>query len=190
MTDTNVRAAVAALAAERILVLDGPLGTEIQKLGLSDEQFRGERFADHAHDLSGNNELVALTQPDALRTIHLRYCEAGADIIETNTFSATRIAQADYGMTEVVRDLNIAAARIAREAVEEAHGTDGRRRFVAGAVGPTNVTLSISPRVEDPGYRAVTFNELADAYQQQIEALVEGGVVQLERHCSTEDLQL
>ncbi|NQY56421.1 MAG: methionine synthase [Ilumatobacteraceae bacterium] len=176
MTDTNVRAAVAALAAERILVLDGPLGTEIQKLGLSDEQFRGERFADHAHDLSGNNELVALTQPDALRTIHLRYCEAGADIIETNTFSATRIAQADYGMTEVVRDLNIAAARIAREAVEEAHGTDGRRRFVAGAVGPTNVTLSISPRVEDPGYRAVTFNELADAYQQQIEALVEGGV--------------
>ena len=119
MTDTNVRAAVAALAAERILVLDGPLGTEIQKLGLSDEQFRGERFADHAHDLSGNNELVALTQPDALRTIHLRYCEAGADIIETNTFNGQSISQSDYGLEHYAFELNKQAAILARRATDK-----------------------------------------------------------------------
>ncbi len=168
--------AIRALAAERIVMLDGAMGTEIQRLGLSDADLRGERFADHARDLSGNNELLVLTQPDAMRDIHVRNCDAGADIIETNTFSATRIAQADYGTTELVRELNVAAAQLAREAIDDAHGRDGRRRFVAGAVGPTNVTLSISPRVEDPGYRAVSFAELADAYQEQIEALAEGGV--------------
>ena len=117
-----------------------------------------------------------LTQPDAMRAIHLDYLLAGADIVETNTFSSTRIAQGDYATTDVIHDMNVAAARVAREAAEEAHGRDGRPRFVAGAVGPTNMTLSISPRVEDPGYRSITFAGLAAAYEEQIDALIEGGV--------------
>ncbi len=152
------------------------MGTEIQSLGLSDEAFRGDRFCDHGCDLAGNNELLTLTQPDAMREIHLRYFLAGADIAETNTFSANRVSQGDYDTVGQVVELNEAAARLAREAAEEAHGIDGRRRFVAGAVGPTNMTLSLSPKVEDPGYRAITFGALADAYQEQIEALIRGGV--------------
>ena len=167
---------IAQLARERIVVLDGAMGTEIQTLGLSDEAFRGDRFCDHGCDLAGNNELLTLTQADAMRDIHLRYFLAGADIAETNTFSANRVSQGDYGTVDQVIELNEAAARLAREAAEEAQGADGRRRFVAGAVGPTNMTLSLSPKVEDPGYRAITFGALADAYQEQIEALLRGGV--------------
>ncbi len=167
---------IAELARERIVVLDGAMGTEIQTLGLSDEAFRGDRFCDHGCDLAGNNELLTLTQPDAMREIHLRYFLAGADIVETNTFSANRVSQGDYDTVDQVVELNEVAARLAREAAEEAHGIDGRRRFVAGAVGPTNMTLSLSPKVEDPGYRAITFGALADAYQEQIEALLRGGV--------------
>ena len=167
---------IASLARERIVVLDGAMGTEIQTLGLSDDEFRGDRFCDHGCDLAGNNELLTLTQPDAMRAIHLRYLLAGADIVETNTFSANRVSQGDYGTVEQVVELNEVAARLAREAAEEAQGIDGRRRFVAGAVGPTNMTLSLSPKVEDPGYRAITFTGLADAYQEQIEALLRGGV--------------
>ncbi len=167
---------IAQLARERIVVLDGAMGTEIQTLGLSDEAFRGDRFCDHGCDLAGNSELLTLTQPDAMRDIHLRYLLAGADIVETNTFSANRVSQSDYGTIDQVVELNEVAARLAREAAEEAQGRDGRRRFVAGAVGPTNVTLSLSPKVEDPGYRATTFSALADAYQEQVEALLRGGV--------------
>ena len=167
---------IARLARERIVVLDGAMGTEIQTLGLSDDAFRGDRFCDHGCDLAGNNELLTLTQPDAMRAIHLRYLLAGADIVETNTFSANRVSQGDYGTVDQVVELNEVAARLAREAAEEAEGIDGRRRFVAGAVGPTNMTLSLSPKVEDPGYRAITFTGLADAYQEQIEALLRGGV--------------
>ena len=167
---------IAQLARERIVVLDGAMGTEIQTLGLSDEAFRGDRFCDHGCDLAGNNELLTLTQPDAMRDIHLRYFLAGADIAETNTFSANRVSQGDYDTVDQVVELNEVAARLAREAAEEAQGVDGRRRFVAGAVGPTNMTLSLSPKVEDPGYRAITFGALADAYQEQIEALLRGGV--------------
>ncbi len=167
---------IAQLAHERIVVLDGAMGTEIQTLGLSDEAFRGDRFCDHGCDLAGNNELLTITQPDAMREIHLRYFLAGADIAETNTFSANRVSQGDYDTVDQVAELNEVAARLAREAAEEAQGIDGRRRFVAGAVGPTNVTLSLSPKVEDPGYRSITFGALADAYQEQIEALLRGGV--------------
>jgi 5-methyltetrahydrofolate--homocysteine methyltransferase len=167
---------IAELARERIVVLDGAMGTEIQTLGLSDDAFRGDRFCDHGCDLAGNNELLTLTQPDAMRDIHLRYFLAGADIAETNTFSANRVSQGDYDTVDQVVELNEVAARLAREAAEEAQGIDGRRRFVAGAVGPTNMTLSLSPKVEDPGYRAITFGALADAYQEQIEALIRGGV--------------
>ena len=167
---------IAQIARERIVVLDGAMGTEIQNLKLSDEAFRGDRFCDHGCDVAGNNELLTLTQPDAMRQIHLDYFLAGADIVETNTFSANRVSQNDYDTVDQVVELNEVAARLAREAAEEAQGIDGHQRFVAGAVGPTNMTLSLSPKVEDPGYRAITFGALADAYQQQIEALLRGGV--------------
>jgi 5-methyltetrahydrofolate--homocysteine methyltransferase len=173
---TSTADALRALAAERILVLDGAMGTEIQGLGLGEHDIRADRFAHHACDLLGNNDLLVLTQPDAMRDIHLRYLLAGADIVETNTFSANRVSQGDYGTVEVVTELNVAAATLAREAAAEASGRDGRRRFVAGAVGPTNVTLSISPRVDDPGFRAISFADLAAAYREQIDALVAGGV--------------
>src|SRR5215216_6018705 len=162
-------------AAERILVLDGAMGTEIQALRLSEADFRGERFAAHGHDLKGNNDLLILTQPDAIREIHLHYFRAGADIVETNTFSGTSIAQADYGLEAIVYELNREGARLAREAAVAAEKEDGRRRFVAGAVGPTNRTLSISPDVNNPGYRAVTFDQVRDAYAEQVRGLVDGG---------------
>ncbi len=175
MTRSHADHPVAQLARERILVLDGAMGTEIQMLGLTDEQFRGDRFCDHGSDLSGNSELLSLTQADAVRDIHLRYLLAGADIVETNTFSANRVSQNDYDTVALVAELNRESVRLAREAAEEAHGRDGRRRFVAGAVGPTNMTLSLSPKVEDPGYRAITFTALADAYREQIDALIAAG---------------
>src|SRR5918997_2594643 len=167
--------ALRKLAEKRILVLDGAMGTEIQALKLSEEDFRGARFEDHTHDLRGNNDLLILTQPDAIRDIHLKYFRAGADIVETNTFSGTSIAQADYGLEAIVYDLNREGARLAREAAVLAHKEDGRRRFVAGAVGPTNRTLSISPDVNHPGYRAVSFDQVREAYAEQVRGLVDGG---------------
>jgi 5-methyltetrahydrofolate--homocysteine methyltransferase len=176
MSDTtDTASALRAAARERILVMDGAMGTEIQNLKLTEEDFRGERFRDHAHDQKGNNDLLILTQPEAVRDIHLAYFLAGADIVETNTFSSTSIAQADYGMEAAVHDLNVEGARIAREAADMAEAKDGRRRFVAGAIGPTNRTLSISPDVNDPGFRAVTFDEVKDAYAEQVRGLIEGG---------------
>src|SRR4051812_3265522 len=171
----EVLKALRQAAAERILVLDGAMGTEIQNLKLSEADFRGERFRGHNHDLRGNNDLLILTQPDAIRETHLHYFRAGADIVETNTFSGTSIAQADYGLAAIVYELNREGARLAREAALAAEKEDGRRRFVAGAVGPTNRTLSISPDVNNPGYRAVTFDQVRDAYAEQVRGLVDGG---------------
>jgi 5-methyltetrahydrofolate--homocysteine methyltransferase len=175
LPETDTAAHLRELARARILVLDGAMGTMIQTHRFSEAQFRGDRFKDWRRDLRGNNDLLALTQPDAIRAIHLAYAEAGADILETNTFSSTRIAQTDYGMEELVPELNRAAARLCRQAVEEAQAKDGRRRFVAGAMGPTNRTASISPDVNNPGFRAVSFDELRAAYAEAAEALIEGG---------------
>jgi 5-methyltetrahydrofolate--homocysteine methyltransferase len=175
LPETDTAARLRELARARILVLDGAMGTMIQTHRFSEAQFRGDRFKDWRRDLRGNNDLLALTQPDAIRAIHLAYAEAGADILETNTFSSTRIAQTDYGMEELVPELNRAAARLCRQAVEEAQAKDGRRRFVAGAMGPTNRTASISPDVNNPGFRAVSFDELRAAYAEAAEALIEGG---------------
>ncbi|NNM72389.1 methionine synthase [Enterovirga aerilata] len=171
----DIAQAIRDAARERILVLDGAMGTEIQALKLSEGDFRGERFRDHPHDQKGNNDLLILTQPDAVRDIHLAYFLAGADIVETNTFSSTRIAQADYGLESAVHDLNVEGARLARQAADLAQAKDGRRRFVAGALGPTNRTLSISPDVNNPGFRAVTFDEVREAYEEQVRGLIEGG---------------
>ena len=162
-------------ARERILVLDGAMGTQIQNLKLSEADFRGERFKGFNHDLKGNNDIIALTQAEALRDIHLAYFRAGADIVETNTFSGTSIAQADYGMEAYVYELNVACSRIAREAAVIAQKEDGRRRFVAGAIGPTNRTLSISPDVNNPGFRAVSFDQVRDSYAEQVRGLIDGG---------------
>ncbi|MFG1247341.1 methionine synthase [Xanthobacter flavus] len=171
----TIFADLAKAAAERILVLDGAMGTMIQQLKLDEAGYRGERFKDWPRDVKGNNDLLSLTQPDAVRAIHLEYFRAGADMVETNTFSGTSIAQADYGMEEIVYELNFESAKLAREAADIAQKEDGRRRFVAGAFGPTNRTASISPDVNDPGFRAVTFDELADAYFEQARGLVDGG---------------
>ncbi|QEL26819.1 methionine synthase [Bosea sp. F3-2] len=162
-------------ASERILVLDGAMGTQIQNLRLSEADFRGERFKGFNHDLKGNNDIIALTQPEALRDIHLAYFRAGADIVETNTFSGTSIAQADYGMEALVYELNVECSRIAREAASIAQKEDGRRRYVAGAIGPTNRTLSISPDVNNPGFRAVTFDQVRESYAEQVRGLIDGG---------------
>ncbi|MGA3303785.1 MAG: methionine synthase [Methylovirgula sp.] len=162
-------------AQKRILVLDGAMGTMIQTHKFSEADFRGERFKDWPRDLRGNNDLLVLTQPDTIQAIHLAYAQAGADIVATNTFSSTRIAQADYGMEELVPELNREAARLCRAAADEAQAQDGRRRYVAGALGPTNKTASISPNVSDPGFRAVSFDELRLAYAEAAEALIEGG---------------
>jgi 5-methyltetrahydrofolate--homocysteine methyltransferase len=160
---------------EKILVLDGAMGTMIQQRKFSEADFRGERFADWPRDLRGNNDLLILTQPDAIRQIHLAYFQAGADIVETNTFSCTTIAQADYGMESLARELNVEGARLAMEAAIEAEKRDGKPRFVAGALGPTNRTASISPDVSNPGFRAVTFDELRVAYKEAASGLIEGG---------------
>jgi len=162
-------------ASKRILVLDGAMGTELQRSRFSEEDFRGERFKEWKQDVKGNNDLLILTQPDAVFNVHLDYFRAGADIVETNTFSGTSIAQADYGMEAIVYELNYEGARIAREAALTVQKEDGRRRFVAGAIGPTNRTLSISPDVNNPGYRAVTFDQVQDAYAEQVRGLVDGG---------------
>jgi 5-methyltetrahydrofolate--homocysteine methyltransferase len=164
------------LAAERILVLDGAMGTMIQALGLDERGYRGARFDAWNREVRGNNDLLNLSRPDAVRTIHLAYFRAGADIVSTNTFSSTRIAQADYGMAEIAYELNAEGARLAREAAVIAQEEDGRARFVAGAIGPTNRTASISPDVSNPGFRAITFDALRLAYGEQIRGLLAGGV--------------
>jgi 5-methyltetrahydrofolate--homocysteine methyltransferase len=157
----------------RILVLDGAMGTMLQRHNFSEEDFRGERFKDFPHPLKGNNDLLSLTQPEAVKYVHRQYFAAGADIVETNTFSGTTIGMADYHMEDLVYELNYESAKIAREAADEF--TD-RPRFVAGSIGPTNRTASMSPDVNDPGFRAVTFDDLRIAYKEQVKALIDGGV--------------
>ena len=166
--------ALAGLLGQRILILDGAMGTMIQRHKLSEADFRGERFKDHTKDLKGNNDLLQLTRPDVIRQIHEQYLAAGADIIETNTFGATSVAQDDYGLVHVARDLNVAAARLARKACDR-YSTPEKPRFVAGALGPTPRTASISPDVNDPAARNVTFDELRAAYFEQASGLLEGG---------------
>ena len=172
----DVRAALTNAAAERILVLDGAMGTMIQAFGLDEAGYRGARFDAWNREVRGNNDLLNLSKPDAIRDIHLAYFRAGADIVSTNTFSSTRIAQADYGLEEFAYELNAAGARLARAAAAIAQQEDGRRRFVAGALGPTNRTASISPDVANPGFRAVSFDDLAAAYAEQARGLIDGGV--------------
>jgi 5-methyltetrahydrofolate--homocysteine methyltransferase len=167
-------------ADKRILILDGAMGTQIQQLGLGEDDYTGHGSGHvcrhHSeHPQTGNNDLLILTQPDAVEDIHYRYAIAGADIVETNTFSATTIAQADYGMQQAVHDLNVEGARVVRRALDRATAQDGRPRFVAGAIGPTNRTASMSPDVNDPGYRAVSFDDLRVAYLQQANGLIAGG---------------
>jgi 5-methyltetrahydrofolate--homocysteine methyltransferase len=175
LTGDETRAALQFAARERILVLDGAMGTMIQQHKFGEAEFRGARFADWPRDLRGNNDLLSLTQSNAIKAIHLAYFEAGADIVETNTFNSTRISQADYGMEALVAELNFTAARLAREAADEAQRKDGKRRFVAGALGPTNRTASISPDVNNPGFRAVSFDDLRQAYAEAAVALTEAG---------------
>ncbi|MDB5588514.1 MAG: metH [Devosia sp.] len=171
----EILAALTAAARERILILDGAMGTMIQRLGYTEDNFRGDRFKDWQKPLQGNNDLLILTEPKALEDIHYAYAKAGADIVETNTFSGTSIAQADYGMEAVVYELNFEGARIVRRALDRATAEDGVRRFVAGALGPTNRTASISPDVNNPGFRAVSFDELRIAYSEQVRGLIDGG---------------
>ncbi|HYC40569.1 MAG TPA: homocysteine S-methyltransferase family protein [Chitinophagaceae bacterium] len=165
---------------ERILIIDGAMGTMIQRYRLGEADYRGDRFRDWPSDLKGNNDLLCLTRPDVIKEIHLQYLEAGADIIETNTFNAQAVSLADYGMQELAYEVNLSAARIARDAVKEflasaqGHGRDAL--FVAGAIGPMNKTLSISPDVNNPGFRALSFDEAANAYYEQVSGLIEGGV--------------
>jgi len=174
---TSIRARLEALLAQRVLILDGAMGTMIQGEGLDEVDFRGEQYADHATPLKGNNDLLSVTRPDVVRSIHGRFLEAGADMIETNTFTATSVAQADYGLEASAYDINVAAARLAREAAAEwTVRTPDRPRFVAGAIGPTSKTLSLSPKVSDPGFRSLTFDELADSYAEQVRGLLDGGV--------------
>ncbi|MEQ9265612.1 MAG: homocysteine S-methyltransferase family protein [Balneolaceae bacterium] len=161
---------------DRILVLDGAMGTMIQRYNLEEKDFRGNRFIDSNIDLKGNNDLLSITRPEIIREIHEQYLEAGADIVETNTFSGTTIAQADYEMEDAVYDINFESAKIAKQACEKYTSLNpSKPRFVAGAIGPTNKTASMSPNVSDPGYRAVTFDELAVAYKEQAKGLVDGG---------------
>src|SRR5437660_9565044 len=169
------RTALLAAARERILVLDGAMGTMIQSLQYDEAAFRGERFKDFHRDLRGNNDLLILTQPKAIEHIHADYLRAGADIVATNTFSSTSIAQADYELSGFAYELNLEGAKLARAAAECVAAEDGKPRFVAGAIGPTNRTASISPDVSSPGFRAVTFDDLRNAYGEQINGLLDGG---------------
>ena len=157
---------------KRILIIDGAMGTMIQQYKLAEEDYRGERFKDWPSDLKGNNDLLSLTQPHIVKEIHKKYIEAGADIIETNTFNAQKVSLADYGMQSLAYEMNLAAAKIAKEAVKES----GKPAWVAGALGPLNKTLSLSPDVNNPGFRALTFDEAVDAYYEQTKGLIDGGV--------------
>ena len=177
MTQPATTAALHAAISKNILIIDGAMGTMIQRYKLTETDYRGEFFKDSKHDLKGNNDLLSITRPDIISAIHKEYLEAGADIIETNTFSGTTIAQADYHLQSEVYDINFESAKLAKAAAMEytAKNPD-KPRFVAGAIGPTNRTLSLSPDVNNPGYRAVTFDEVMQAYYEQVEALVDGGV--------------
>ena len=180
MTDSLIRPdateTLSTALRERILVMDGAMGTMIQRHGLSEQDFRGERFADWGRDVRGNSDLLSLTQPDVIRGIHRAYLDAGADLVETNTFNAQRISQADYGMQDLAYEMNFASARLAREACDAVTArTPERPRWVIGALGPTNTTASISPDVNDPGKRNTSYDELVSAYLQQASGLVDGG---------------
>lgn len=165
------------LLNDRILFLDGAMGTMIQQHKLTEEQYRGERFAEYIHPLKGNNDLLSITQPHIIKQIHLDFLEAGADIIETNTFNSTSVSMADYYMEDLVEELNISAAKLAREAADQySQKTPQKQRFVAGSIGPTNKTTSLSPDVNNPGFRAIDFDTLVLAYKQQAKALAKGGV--------------
>ena len=166
------------LIKKRIVMLDGAMGTMIQQEKLEEADFRGDHFKNHPSELKGNNDLLCLTRPDIIKKIHKSYFDAGSDIVETNTFSATSISMADYNLEDIVPELNLRAAQIAREAADEAMREDPTRpRFVAGAIGPTNRTASLSPDVNDPALRNISFDQLVEAYYQQIESLVEGGLI-------------
>lgn len=168
---------IQSILKERILVLDGAMGTMIQRYKLTEEDFRKGWFEKHQKPLKGNNDLLSLTRPDIIREIHQAYFEAGADIAETNTFSGTRIAQADYALEEFVYEINFHSAKIAREVADEFTAREpDKPRYVAGSIGPTNRTASLSPDVNDPGFRAISFDELRLAYREQVEALLDGGV--------------
>src|SRR3989440_9203751 len=167
----DARTRLEAILRERIAVLDGSWGVLIQRQMRGEEAYRGERFKDHPHDVAGDPDLLNITRPEVVLDIHRQYFAAGADIATTNTFSATSIGQADYGLEAHVRELNVEGARLARQAADEVGG-----RFVAGSIGPLNQTLSLSPRVDDPAFRTVTFDQVREAYAEQIEGLVEGGV--------------
>src|SRR3954454_18020468 len=169
------RTELLALARRRILVLDGAMGTMIQALEYDEAAFRGERFKDFHRDLRGNNDLLILTQPQAIEDIHAQYLRAGADLVATNTFSSTSIAQADYDLSAIAYEMNREGAKLARAAAERVTAEDGKPRFVAGAIGPTNRTASISPDVSSPGFRAVTFDDLRAAYGEQVNGLLDGG---------------
>ena len=182
MSNTNtkstlqVKSNIYQAIKERILVLDGAMGTMLQRNKFEEEDFRGERFKDFPHPLKGNNDLLSITQPEAVKEVHRLYFQAGADIVETNTFSGTTIGMADYHMEDLVYELNYQSAKIAREVADEFTAKNPERpRFVAGSIGPTNRTASMSPDVNDPGYRAVTFDDLRIAYKQQVNALIDGG---------------
>ena len=167
---------IRAVMKERILVLDGAMGTMLQRYKFQEEDFRAERFKDWEHPLQGNNDLLSLTQPKAIAEVHAKYFEAGADIVETNTFSGTTIAMADYHMEDLVYELNYESAKIAKRVAAEFTAKEPHKpRFVAGSMGPTNKTASMSPDVNDPGFRAVSFDELRIAYKEQAEALIDGG---------------
>lgn len=174
---SSIEEKLSELANERILILDGAMGTMIQREGLVEADYRGERFADWPSDVKGNNDLLVLTKPDIITKIHNDFLAAGADIIETDTFNATRISMADYGMQELAREINVEGARIARRIADEwTEKTPEKPRFVAGAIGPMNQSLSVSPDVDNPGFRSVSFDQVSAAYKEQIEGLVEGGV--------------
>lgn len=169
----NIRAAL----EKRILIIDGAMGTMIQRYKLSEADYRGERFINWSSDIKGNNDLLCLTKSEVIEAIHKEYLEAGADIIETNTFNAQRVSLADYHMESLAYEINLAAAEIARKAADEYAAKDpSKPRFVAGAIGPMNKTLSLSPDVNNPGFRAITFDEVADAYYEQVRGLIDGGV--------------
>ena len=161
------------LLEQRILVLDGAMGTMIQRHKLQEKDYRGSRFADHSHPLMGNNDILVLTRPDIIYALHCDFLEAGSDIIETNTFNANPISQADYNASNLVKELNVEAARLARRAADDYTArTPDKPRFVAGSIGPTNKTLSLSPDVNNPGFRAVSFQEVVDNYTLQLEGLI------------------
>lgn len=176
MTD-KITEQLTALCKDRILVMDGAMGTMIQRESLQEADYRGERFADYPSDLKGNNDLLVLTKPDLIAKIHGEFLDAGADIIETDTFNATSVSMADYDMQFLVREINVEGAKLARKVADEwTAKTPDKPRFVAGSIGPMNRSLSLSPDVDNPGFRAVMFDEVAAAYKEQVEGLVEGGV--------------